>query len=80
MPSQPTSPSTAPAAAAPLAQLSWFLWKPPPFTDVDPLHSQLARRSAGVTRHPFYALQPIVKRALSSLSTCTMPSYPRRMG
>jgi hypothetical protein len=42
MPSQPISPSTAPAAPAPFAQLSQLLWKPPLLTGVDRLHLQLA--------------------------------------
>jgi hypothetical protein len=62
MPSQQTSPSTGLATAAPLAQLSRLLWKPPLLTGVDPLHSQLTRRGEGVTMQPFYALRPIDKR------------------
>jgi hypothetical protein len=63
MPSQQTSPPTVPAAAAPLAQLSPFLWKPPLLTGIDPLHSPLAWRKEGATMQPFYALQPLDKRS-----------------
>jgi putative hemolysin len=56
MPSQQTSPSTAPTAAAPLARLSRVLQKLPLLSGLDPLHSRLARRREEVTMESFYAL------------------------
>jgi hypothetical protein len=55
MPSQQTSPSTAPAAAAPLAPLSQVLRKLPLFSDLDPIPFGLAWRREEVTMGSFCA-------------------------
>jgi hypothetical protein len=56
MPSQQTSPPTAPAAAVPLAQLSRVLRKLPLISGLGPTPSRPAWRREEVTMESFYAL------------------------